>query len=89
MTQEHFVNMKFNKFNCMIPNLLNRFFVGCENDNIPKNVKKKPNVSIKTSILSQVGGKNKNFNEYFCAFKTPSLLMQQNGAEKSNGLTTT
>jgi hypothetical protein len=68
---------------------LNRFFVGCENDNIPKNVKKKANVSFKTSILSQVDGKNENFNEHFGAFKTPSLLMQRNGAEKSNGFTTT
>ncbi len=76
MTQAHFVNMNFNKFNCMIPNLQNRFFVGCENDNKPKNVKKKANVSNKTSILSQAGGKNKNFNEHFGVFKTPFLLMQ-------------
>jgi len=60
----------------VIPNLLNRFFVGCENDNIPKNVKKKANVSIKTSILSQADGKNERFNEHFGAFKTPFLLMQ-------------
>jgi hypothetical protein len=73
----------------MIPNLLNRFFVGCENENIPKNVKKNTNVSIGASILSQAGGKNENFDEHFGAFKTPSFLMHGNGAKKSNELTTT
>jgi len=73
----------------MIPNLLNIFFVGCENDNIPASVKKNTNVSIGISILSQAGGKNENFNEHFGVFKTSSLLMHGNGAEKSNELTTT
>lgn len=73
----------------MIPNLLNRFFVGCENDNILKSVKKNTNVSIGASILSQVSNKNENFNKHFGPFKTPSLLMHGNGVEKSNKLTTT
>jgi hypothetical protein len=73
----------------MIPKLLNRFFVGCENDNIPKSVKKTPMCQLELQFCHKRGGKNENFIEHFGAFKTSSLLMHGNGVEKINEFTTT
>lgn len=44
---------------------------------------------LELQFFHKCGGKNENFNEHFGAFKTTSLLMHGNGAEKFNELTTT